>query len=90
MSYVVEFSDRARRQFKKLDRSVAAMILSWIKKNLAGCENPRNIGKPLRENRREQWRYRIGDYRILARIDDGKLLVLVLEVGHRREVYRTK
>jgi mRNA interferase RelE/StbE len=86
MSFHVEFSETAKRGLKKLDRYTAAMILGWIRKNLEGCENPRQHGKGLTANRNGQWRYRIGDYRILAEIQDSKVLILVLAVGHRRDI----
>lgn len=57
-------------------------------KNIEGCENPRKKGKPLKGNLKNQWRYRIGNYRILCRIEDYKVIVLVLNVGHKKEVYK--
>lgn len=87
MSYSVETTDRFDREFKKLDRYTQRMIKGWIDKNLVGCENPRQHGKGLTANRSGQWRYRIGDYRLICQIDDGKLVILALSVGHRREVY---
>lgn len=87
MSYHVEFSEQARRELKKLDRYTASLLLGWIRKNLEGCENPRQHGKALTANRRGEWRYRVGDYRILAKISDTEILILVLHIGHRREIY---
>lgn len=87
MTYKVEFSKQAVKELKKLDRHTAALILGWIRKNLEGCENPRLHGKGLTANRSGEWRYRVGDYRILAKIDDGKITILVLSIGHRRDVY---
>lgn len=87
MSYSVETTDRFDREFKKLDRYTQRMIKGWIDKNLVECENPRQHGKGLTANRSGQWRYRIGDYRLICQIDDGKLVILALSVGHRREVY---
>ena len=87
MSYSVETTDRFDREFKKLDRYTQRMLKGWIEKNLVGCENPRQHGKGLTANRSGQWRYRIGDYRLICQIDDGKLVILALSVGHRREVY---
>lgn len=88
MSYSVETTDRFDREFKKLDRYTQRMIKGWICKNLVGCENPRQHGKGLTANRSGQWRYRIGDYRLICHIDDGKLVILALSVGHRREIYK--
>ena len=62
-------------------------IIAWIEKNLVNCDNPRVKGKGLTANRSGQWRYRIGDYRVIAEIDDNKIVILVLEVGHRSKIY---
>lgn len=88
MSYHVEFSKRALKDLKKLDKSTAALILGWVRKNLEGCADPRVHGKGLTANRSGEWRYRVGDYRLLAEIQDGKLVILMLTVGHRSEVYQ--
>ena len=88
MKYRVEFTEKAKRDLKKLDKSTAALILGWIRKNLEGCENPRMHGKALTANHRGKWRYRIGDYRLLAKIEDDTITILVLNVGHRREIYK--
>lgn len=85
--YKVEFTQRALKDLKKLDKQTAALILGWIRKNLEGCENPRHHGKGLTANRNGQWRYRVGDYRLLAEIKDNVVTILILNVGHRRDVY---
>lgn len=85
--YRVEYSKRATRELKKLDRYTRQMIYSWISKNLVGCEDPRRRGKGLTADRRGQWRYRIGDYRLICHINDNKLIILALSVGHRWKVY---
>ena len=87
MTYRVEFTERAKKDLKKLDKYTASLILGWVRKNLEGCENPRLHGKGLVANRSGQWRYRIGDYRILAEIIDDKITILVLTIGQRRDVY---
>lgn len=87
MKFQVEFSKEALKELKKLDKHTAAMIIGWIRKNLDGCENPRQHGKGLTANRSGQWRYRVGDYRLLADIQDSKIVILILHVGHRSEVY---
>jgi mRNA interferase RelE/StbE len=87
MRYTVEFTERALKELKKLDRHTAALILGWIRKNLENCENPRQHGKGLTANKSGQWRYRVGDYRLLAEIEDEKIRILILNVGHRRDVY---
>ena len=87
MSYSIETTARFNKEFKKLDKYTQRMIKGWIEKNLVGEENPRRHGKGLTANKSGQWRYRIGDYRLLCHIDDGKLIILALSVGHRREIY---
>ena len=87
MSYHVEFTKEARKELKKLDKHTAAMITGWVRKNLEGCEDPRRHGKGLTANRSGQWRYRVGNYRLLADIQDNKVVILILQVGHRSEIY---
>lgn len=87
MKYSVETTARFDKEFRKLDRYTQRMIKGWIDKNLVDTDNPRSHGKGLTANRSGQWRYRIGDYRLICQIDDGKLVILALSVGHRSEVY---
>jgi mRNA interferase RelE/StbE len=87
MKYRVEYTRTAAKQLKKLDRKIAALILAYIEEKLIDCDNPRLYGKALQGNLRDIWRYRVGDYRILARIDDDIVLIIVVEVGHRNEIY---
>ena len=87
MNYQVVFTDVAKKQLKKLDKSISSLILGWIEKNLANTSNPRQFGKCLVGNRSNQWRYRIGDYRLICSIQDEKITILVLEIGHRKNIY---
>ncbi|MDO4772735.1 MAG: type II toxin-antitoxin system RelE/ParE family toxin [Bacillota bacterium] len=87
MSFRVVFTETAKKQLKKMDRYTASLILGWLRKNIEGCADPRRHGKGLSANRSGQWRYRVGDYRILAEIQDEKVVVLVLGIGHRKEIY---
>ena len=87
MTFRVVFTESARKELKKLDKYTQKIILLWLQKNLDGCTDPRIHGKALTANRVGQWRYRVGDYRILASIEDDKLVILVIAVGHRREAY---
>ena len=87
MNYKVEYTARAVKELKKLDKPTRALIFGWIEKNLVGCEDPRRYGKALTANHRGQWRYRIGDYRLIADIQDGRILILIMTIGHRRDVY---
>ena len=89
MSYHVETTARFYKEFKKLDKYTQQIIKSWIGKNLQNCENPRAHGKGLTANKSGQWRYRIGDYRLLCLIQDQELIILALTVGHRRDIYST-
>ena len=86
--YRVEFTEKALKALKKLDRYTALLITAWIRKNLEGCTNPRQHGKGLVGDKNGQWRYRVGDYRLLAEIQDDRIIILILNVGHRREIYK--
>ena len=88
MAFRVEYSKIALKQLKKMDRFDARLITSWIGKNLVGCEDPRAHGKGLTANRSVEWRYRVGNYRILCNIKDDVLVIEVFSVGHRSPVYR--
>lgn len=88
MSYRVETTARFDREFKKLDRYTQKMVKAWVEKNLVGCNDPRAHGKGLSANRSGQWRYRIGDYRLICQIEDEKLIILALTVGHRSDIYK--
>lgn len=89
MKYSVVFSENAKKQLKKLDRHIYSLIIGWLEKNIEGTENPRIHGKALTANRSGEWRYRIGDYRLICEIKDEEIVVLVLEIGHRREIYNS-
>lgn len=75
------------KQFKKLDRFTQKQLKEWLMLNIEGTQNPREKGKGLTSNCSGQWRYRIGRYRVIVNIQDDKLIVLALEVGHRRDIY---
>lgn len=87
ITFRVEWSARAQKQLKKLDKTISELILRWVFKNLDGCENPRQHGKALTANRTGQWRYRVGDYRLIAEIHEEEIVILILSVGHRKEIY---
>lgn len=88
MRYRIETTARFDKEFKKLDQYTKRMIKAWIEKNLVDCENPRQHGKGLVANCSGQWRYRIGDYRLICEIEDDKLVILALSVGHRSDIYK--
>lgn len=85
MTYKLRFTPAVNKQIKKLDRPAALRIKGYLSR--LDLENPRSAGKPLAGDD-TLWRYRVGDYRILASISDSEILVLVVHVGHRRNVYR--
>ena len=85
--YALVYSKEALKDLKKLDNSVSRVIYAWLKKNIDGCSDPRIHGKGLTANRSGQWRYRVGNYRIVCKIEDDKVIVLVLTIGHRSTVY---
>ncbi len=88
MTYDLLYSKQAIKDLKKLDPYTKRLVKAWIEKNLLNCTNPRAHGKALIANRTGQWRYRIGDYRLICHIADDKLIILALNVGHRRIVYK--
>ena len=87
MIYQIVTTDKFDKSFKKLDKQPQKIIKAWIEKNLMGCENPRLHGKGLTANKSGQWRYRVGDYRILAEIRDNELVLVLVEAGHRSLIY---
>ncbi len=87
MKYKVIYTKKSIKSLKKLEPSVRKMIKKWIEKNLIDTENPRAYGKRITANRSGQWRYRVGDYRLLANIDDESITIIMVDIGHRRDVY---
>ncbi|WP_400234626.1 type II toxin-antitoxin system RelE/ParE family toxin [Methanomethylophilus alvi] len=90
MTFHVEYSDDARKsllKMKKKDPTEALRIFNWIGKNIEGCEDPRRTGKALTGQFKGSWRYRVGNYRILAEIKDEKLVILLIDIDHRSTVY---
>lgn len=87
MIYQIVTTDKFDKSFKKLDKQTQKIIKAWIDRNLIDCENPRLHGKGLTANRSGQWRYRVGDYRILAEIRDSELVLVLIDVGHRSRIY---
>lgn len=86
--YKLKLSNKAKKQLKKLDKHDALMIKLWIEKNLMNTDNPYLKGKPLKGNLGDLWRYRVGNYRILVRIDDEVIEIEVVQIGHRKEIYK--
>lgn len=90
MIWKVEFDDRARKELRKLAKQTQDRILKWLRTNLATEEDPRRTGKSLKGRMKGLWRYRVGDYRIVSQIQDEQILILVIRIGHRRDVYDKK
>ena len=89
MAWRIEFEDAAVKELAKLDKPVARRILAFLRERVAALDDPRSVGEALKGSKLgEFWKYRVGDYRIVAHIEDKALRVLVLKVGNRREVYR--
>jgi mRNA interferase RelE/StbE len=89
MAYKLSYTEDALKDLENLDNSIRAMILKWMKKNIEGALDPRVHGKRLSGNLSDYWRYRIGDYRVLAVIEDDKAVVLAVRIRHRSIVYDT-
>ena len=89
MSYEVEWSRVATKELLSIEKKQRLMILKWVDDNLASCENPKAIpGSKALKGMKDGWRYRVGSYRILATISEGKLLIEIVRVGHRQGVYK--
>ena len=85
--YTLKYSERAIKQLKKLDKGTQKLILTWLGKNLENSDNPRIKGKGLTANRSGEWRYRVGNYRIICDIRDKELIILALSIARRRNIY---
>lgn len=88
MAWTIDYTQTARKQLKKLDKPVAKRVLDYMDDRVAKHEDPRALGKALTGVLGTLWRYRIGDFRAICQIQDGAARILVLQIGHRREVYR--
>ena len=89
MTWAIEVTDTALRQLEKFDDTAQRRIWRYLNQRVVPLDNPRKLGEPLQGKRfGEFWRYRVGDYRLVTRIEDDHLVILVVRVGHRREVYR--
>lgn len=88
MIYSIRYSDKAEKQLNKMDRVSREKIISYIDTKIINMYDPRNFGKPLKGNLDGLWRYRVGYYRILARIEDQIMTIIIVEVGHRKDIYK--
>jgi mRNA interferase RelE/StbE len=89
LAWIVEFDPAAAKELRKLDPPIARRIVAFLRERLAVLDDPRSIGEALRGSTLgEYWKYRLGDHRVIARFVDQRVLIVVVRVGHRREVYR--
>ncbi len=88
MAWIVKLDTHAIRQLRKLSKVMQRRITSFLQKHIQHSENPRISGKPLVGHMSGLWRYRVGDYRIVCKIKDDELTVLVINIGHRKNVYK--
>lgn len=87
MTYQVVYTKKAIKSLSKIDQSQQKLIIAWIEKNLVHTEDPKALGKSLKGNLKEYWRYRIGNYRILADIDNDEIKIIIFNIGHRKDIY---
>jgi mRNA interferase RelE/StbE len=88
LAWKIEYSDQAGRQVRQLSRHWAKEILDYMDYRIAPSDDPRQFGKGLVGDLSGYWRYRVGDYRIVCQLIDARLVVLVVEIGHRSDIYR--
>lgn len=89
MVWIIKYTESAGKQLKKLDKQIALRVLDYMDERVAVLDDPRSLGKNLKGPKiGEYWRYRVGDIRVICNIVDGQMIVLVIEIGNRREVYR--
>lgn len=89
MAWTIEFEEAAKKDLAKLDKTMAKRVTSFLRERVLPLNDPRAIGEALKGPKLgEFWKYRVGDYRIICAIEDCKLLVLVVRIGNRREIYR--
>lgn len=87
MTWTVEFDDAAAKELRKLDRQTQREILNYFRQRIATDQDPRRFGKPLSKDLNGLWRYRVRDYRMICNIEDDKVIVVVVRVSHRKNVY---
>jgi mRNA interferase RelE/StbE len=87
LAWTIDYTKTAQSQLRKLDRTASLRIVDYMDERIALSGNPREQGKSLVGTHAGLWRYRVGDYRLICDIQDGRLIVLVLEIGHRKDIY---
>lgn len=87
--WMVEWDNAARKELRKLDKQLQQQILHYLRERIATNEDPRRFGKPLSYDKHGLWRYRVQDARIICQIREEEVIVLVVRVGHRKNIYRS-
>ena len=87
-SYTVKIQKSAQKAIDKLDSPIKKRIIDWLNNNIEGCDNPRKFGSALQGNLSGKWRYRVGKYRIVTEINDDEVIVLVVDIGKRNDIYK--
>ena len=88
MNWTIEFSEVAIKQLKKLDKQTRLRIFDYLEKRICTADDPKQQGKALIHNKAGLWRYRVGDFRVICQVNDKTIRILVLAVGHRKDVYK--
>jgi mRNA interferase RelE/StbE len=88
LAWTIELVPEAAKELKKLGKTEAERIIGTLEQRIAILDDPRQLGAPLKGEHDGYWRWRIGDYRVIARIEDARVLILIVRIGHRREIYR--
>jgi mRNA interferase RelE/StbE len=89
LTWLIEFDDKAKKDLAALDKAIAKRITAFLRERVSTLDDPRSIGEALKGSKLGAfWKYRVGDWRIIASIEDGALRILVVRIGNRREVYR--
>ncbi len=88
MAWTIEYLESVQKDMRKIDRQTQQRIKKYLKERIIVHDDPRQLGKPLSGELSGFWRYRVGDYRLICELQDEVMTVLVVQVGHRREIYR--
>jgi len=89
LAWRIEFDDKARKDLAALDKTIARRITAFLRERVSTLDDPRSIGEALKGSKLDAfWKYRVGDYRVIASIEDEALRILVVRIGNRKEVYR--
>ena len=90
MAWIIEFDSEAADDIRKLDKLIQKKILRYLREKIATNQDPKRFGSPLRRDLHGLWKYRVEDYRIICKMEQEKLVVLVVRIGHRKNIYKKK